>query len=115
MLRASPHPNPPPQAGEGADRGAAGVGWPFPHGPASLARWRSAYFWILPVEVFGNGPKTTVFGALKWARLARHHRMMSAAVTSPASGFSVTKAHGVSPQTGSGRATTAASMTIGWL
>ena len=30
----------------------------------SLARSRSSNFWILPVEVFGNGPKTTVRGTL---------------------------------------------------
>jgi hypothetical protein len=29
-----------------------------------LARSRSSNFWILPVEVFGNGPKTTVRGTL---------------------------------------------------
>ena len=33
-----------------------------------LARSRRRNFWTLPVEVFGNGPKTTVRGALKWAR-----------------------------------------------
>ena len=30
----------------------------------AFARSRSAYFWILPVEVFGSGPNTMVFGAL---------------------------------------------------
>ena len=28
------------------------------------ARWRRAYFWILPVAVFGKGPKMTVRGTL---------------------------------------------------
>jgi len=35
------------------------------HDTTSRARSRSWYFWILPVEVFGSGPNTTVRGALK--------------------------------------------------
>jgi len=65
-------------------------------------------FWILPVEVFGRGPNITVRGALKWARRARQKAMISSTVAL-ASGFRLTKAHGVSPHIGSGRATTAAS------
>src|SRR5271167_2054908 len=84
------------------------------HTAVSLARWRNSYFWILPVEVFGKGPNTTERGALKWARLARHQATMSSSATGPASGFRVTKAQGLSPQTGSGLATTAASMICGW-
>src|SRR5258708_7943620 len=80
-----------------------------------LARSRSTNFWILPVEVLGNGPNTTVRGTLKWARLSRHQPMISAAVTGTAFGFKVTKAHGVSPHFSSGRATTAASITCGCL
>jgi hypothetical protein len=33
-----------------------------PHG--CLARSRSSNFWILPVDVFGSGPNTTLAGAL---------------------------------------------------
>src|SRR5207237_452805 len=84
------------------------------HDAISLARSRSAYFWILPVEVFGSGPNTTLFGTLKCARLARQKAMISATATSPASGFSVIKAQGVSPHFSSGFATTAASMICGW-
>jgi hypothetical protein len=65
--------------------------------PTSFACSRSAYFWILPVEVLGSGPNTTVRGALKCARLARQKAMMSAAETGSASGFSVTKAQGSRP------------------
>jgi hypothetical protein len=32
--------------------------------PPSFARSRSTNFWILPVEVFGSGPKTTWRGTL---------------------------------------------------
>ena len=56
-----------------------GAGEKFCH-DVSFACSRSAYFWILPVEVFGSGPKTTCRGALKCARLARHQAMMSAAL-----------------------------------
>ena len=34
------------------------------HGAISLARSRSSNFWILPVDVLGNGPKTIVRGTL---------------------------------------------------
>ena len=34
------------------------------HGLILLARSRSSNFWILPVEVFGSGPKTTMRGTL---------------------------------------------------
>ena len=37
---------------------------------------RSSYFWILPVDVLGSGPKITVVGALKWARRSRHQAMI---------------------------------------
>src|SRR5262249_6684668 len=85
----------------------------FDHAATSLARSRSSNFWILPVEVSGSGPKTTARATLSCARLARHHAMMSSAEMVPASGFSVTKAQGLSPQIGSGLATTAASITSG--
>src|SRR5215470_413478 len=76
---------------------------------------RSRNFWILPVEVFGSGPKTMRLGALKRASIPRHHSISSFASSSsgPAtSGRSVTKAVGVSPHSGSGPATTAASSTL---
>src|SRR5687767_8217945 len=41
-----------------------------------LARSRSRNFWIFPVEVFGSGPKITVFGALKRAMRARQYSMI---------------------------------------
>src|SRR5689334_8160126 len=44
--------------------------------PSCFARSRRTNFWILPVEVFGSGPNTTVLGTLKWARLSRHQAMM---------------------------------------
>jgi hypothetical protein len=81
---------------------------------APAARSRRTYFWILPVEVLGSGPKTTCFGTLKCARFARHHAMIAPASTGSAPGLRVTKAQGVSPHVGSGRATTAASITAGW-
>src|SRR5262249_62293522 len=84
-----------------------------PDGASVFARSRSRNFWILPVEVFGSGQKTTVRGALKWARWSRQKAMISSAVAF-AAGFRVTKAQGVSPHIGSGRATTAASSTEGW-
>ena len=34
------------------------------HDSSSFAWSRSAYFWTLPVEVFGKGPNTTAFGTL---------------------------------------------------
>src|SRR5258707_432193 len=70
-------------------------------------------FWILPVDVFGSGPNSTVRGALKWARCPGQKGMIPPAVA-VASGFKVTKAQGVSPHIRSGRATTAASRTQGW-
>ena len=78
-----------------------------------FARSRSRYFWILPVEVLGSGPKTTVLGALKRAMRARQNSMISSAETEAPS-LSYKKAHGVSPHLGSGCATTAASITAGW-
>src|SRR5437660_11507016 len=76
----------------------------------ALARSRKTNFWILPVEVFGKGPNSTVRGTLKRARWSRQNAMMSSAAAL-ASGFRVTNAQGVSPHIGSGRATTAASST----
>ena len=43
-------------------RAHAPIYLPLAHGaphPARPARSRSTNFWILPVEVFGSGPKTT--------------------------------------------------------
>src|ERR1700730_2855610 len=37
---------------------------PISSWPISFARWRNSNFWILPVEVFGSGPKTIVRGTL---------------------------------------------------
>jgi len=34
------------------------------HEVISLARSRNSYFWILPVEVLGNGPNTILRGTL---------------------------------------------------
>ena len=34
------------------------------YAPNALAWSRSTNFWILPVDVFGSGPNTTVFGTL---------------------------------------------------
>ena len=47
----------------------------------SAARARSANFWTLPVDVLGSSLKTTVFGALKWARRALTWSTISASVT----------------------------------
>ena len=44
--------------------------------------WRSRNFWILPVFVFGTGPKTNFFGTLNRARCARQ----CAASSSPVKG-----------------------------
>ena len=60
-----------------------------------LARSRRTNFWILPVDVFGSDPKTTVFGTLKCAMLARQKAMMSSAETTALSGLRVTNAHGL--------------------
>src|SRR5207249_9173656 len=73
---------------------------------------RNTNFWILPVEVFGSGPKTTWRGALNRAMRSRQKAMISPG-SAAAPSFSVTKAQGVSPQFGSGFATTAASSTAG--
>src|SRR5690349_20718261 len=61
-----------------------------------LAVSRKMNFWILPVDVFGSGPKTTALGILKLAMLARQKAMMSSAVAAPP-GLRVTNAQGVSP------------------
>ncbi len=49
-------------------RNAGGRAFPGGRSPAraymSRARSRSTNFWILPVEVLGSGPNTTVFGTL---------------------------------------------------
>src|SRR5437879_6395354 len=74
---------------------------------------RSRNFWILPVEVFGSSPNTTARGALNLARWPRQNSMISIS-EALASGFSSTKAHGVSPHFASGFATTAAASTAGW-
>src|SRR5260370_5937839 len=76
----------------------------------SFARSRNTNFWILPVEVFGSGPNSTVRGALKPPRCSRQKAMISSALAA-ASGFRVTKAHGASPHIRAGRAATAASRT----
>jgi hypothetical protein len=47
---------------------------------ADRASSRSTCFWILPVEVFGSGPNTTLLGALKCARLARQCSISSASL-----------------------------------
>ena len=41
---------------------------------ADPARSRSRNFWILPVDVFGSSPNTTLFGALNRARCAGNAR-----------------------------------------
>ena len=84
---------------------------PAPH--RSRAASRSTNFWILPVDVLGSGPNTIVRGTLKRAMCSRHHATRSSAAAL-APGFSATNAQGVSPHFGSGRATTAASITAGW-
>src|SRR5471030_1220850 len=78
--------------------------------PASL---RNSNFCILPVDVFGNSQNTTARGTLKPARWALQCATSSAALT-VAPAFNSTKAQGVSPQRGSGFATTAAARTAGW-
>src|ERR1022692_4351593 len=73
---------------------------------------RNLNFCTLPVEVFGSGPNSTVFGALKRAIFSRQKAMISSAVAlSP--GLSVTNAFGTSPHFSSGTPTTAASSTAG--
>ena len=67
-----------------------------------FARSRKTNFWILPVEVFGKGPNTTVFGALNRAMRARQNSMISSTVAEAPS-FNSMNAHGVSPHFGSGR------------
>src|SRR5207245_2253899 len=94
------------------DRKGAARAAPFCLPQATFARSRNANFWILPVEVFGSGPNITARGTLKRARWPRQKAMISSAVAL-ASGLRVTKAQGVSPQVGSGRATTAASRIAG--
>src|ERR1700741_407330 len=74
---------------------------------------RSRNFWILPVDVLGNGPKTSVLGTLKRASRLLQKAKTSASSGLEAPGFNSTKAQGVSPHFGSGRATTAASITEG--
>ena len=68
---------------------------------ADPARSRSRNFWILPVDVFGSSPNTTLFGTLNRARCCRQCSMISCSATA-APGFSSTNAHGVSPHRGSG-------------
>ena len=58
---------------------------------SSRARSRSRNFCSFPVEVFGKGPKMTVFGALKCAKRSRQKSMISCSVAEAPS-FSVTKA-----------------------
>src|ERR1700746_1385066 len=74
---------------------------------------RSRNFWILPVDVLGKGPKTSVLGTLKRARRLLQKAKTSASSGLEAPGFNSTKAQGVSPHFASGRATTAASITEG--
>src|SRR5262249_35134400 len=102
--------------GRGVDRGDQRRARPRPRerhqDPSAFACSRSTNFWIFPVEVFGSGPNTTVFGTLRRASFSRQKPMISSALASRP-GFSVTKAQGVSPHFSSGRATTAASITAG--
>src|SRR5262249_132285 len=86
-------------------------GVPPQAGGSACAFSRRTNFWILPVEVFGSGPNTIVFGTLKWAMVAGQKAMMSSGAMGPLSGLRVTNAHGVSPHLGSERATTATSIT----
>ena len=89
--------------GRGTRPGERGNAYPFhrslpiaPRRYSCLARSRSSNFWILPVDVLGSGPNTTLAGALKWASRSRHQAMMPAS-SAVAPGFSVTKAQGRSP------------------
>jgi hypothetical protein len=82
-------------------------------GRGGLARSRSRYFWILPVEVLGSSVNTTRFGTLKRASWLRQNSMISASLVC-APGLSSTKAQGTSPHFASGSATTEASITAGW-
>src|SRR5689334_14846481 len=75
---------------------------------------RSRNFWILPVEVFGIGPNTTVLGVLNPDMWLRQYAMISASVAL-APCFNSMKAQGTSPHFGSGFATTAANSTAGCL
>ena len=83
---------------------------------------RSTCFWILPVLVLGTSSKRTSRGHLKRARCARQCSISSCAsacapsgVDGTSSGLTSTKASGVSPHFGSGRATTAQASTAGCL
>ena len=57
-------PDPARCAGDERDLASEVEARQFGHGAISLACSRSSNFWILPVEVFGNGPKITVRGSL---------------------------------------------------
>ncbi len=46
-------------------------------GPGIWPARAGRYFWILPVEVLGSGPKTTVRGTLKRAMLSRQKAIIS--------------------------------------
>src|SRR6185312_207113 len=85
---------------------------PYSMALADPARSRSRNFWILPVDVFGNSPNTTLFGTLNRARWRRQCSINSAASTIEP-GLSSTNAQGVSPQRASGFATTAAARIAG--
>lgn len=86
-------------------------------GPISLAFALSRCFWILPVAVFGSGPKKTDFGTQYAGIFSRLNLIMSSAkrpsldLSTP--GLRVTKAQGDSPHRSSGLATTDTSSIAG--
>jgi len=79
-----------------------------------LAFFLNSNFFIFPVEVFGNSPKTTFFGSLNPAKVSLQNFIISSSVAFFC-GANSTKAQGVSPHFSSGLATTAASETDGCL
>uniref|UniRef100_A0A9I9EHL6 Uncharacterized protein n=1 Tax=Cucumis melo TaxID=3656 RepID=A0A9I9EHL6_CUCME len=86
-------------------------------GPNDLAFCLSTNFWIFPVAVFGiSVMKITVFGTINLGNFPLQYSIISSSVgfrLNPS--FKLINAHGVSPQNSSGRATTAASFTIGFM
>ena len=66
----------------------------------------------MPVEVLGNGEKTTFLGNLNPAKVSLQNFIISSSVAFFPS-ISSTKAHGISPHFSSGLATTAAKDTAG--
>ena len=80
-----------------------------------MALSRRTNFWILPVEVFGSAPKTTVRGTLKCAMLARQKAMMSLRPSRRRARLQRRRTRRASrPISRRARATTAASITCGW-